>query len=80
MTEKKGGCCNDEVKFFKLNDSFKNTHSSYCNFESKAIVTADPVQIPVALSYFISFSTTPIPVKPEALGPPIFIRNRVFRI
>ena len=80
MTEKKGGCCNDEVKFFKLADNFKNNNSSCNNFEYKAIVPTAQLEIPSVTSYFISFSTPHLLVIPEPYGRPLFLRNRVFRI
>ena len=80
MTEKKGGCCNDEVKFYKLADNFKNNNTTYHSFESKAIVPSIQVLIPFKFSYVSAISNPHLPVKPEQYGPPIFIRNRVFRI
>jgi hypothetical protein len=80
MTEKKGGCCNDEVKFFKLADNFKNNSNTYYSFETKAIVPLNQIEISFGPSYEILFSTPHLPVKPEQYGPPIFLRNRVFRI
>ena len=80
MTEKKGGCCNDEVKFFKLADNFKNNSNTYHCFETKAILPSTQIDIPFAPSYVNAVSTTHLPVKPEQYGPPIFVRNRVFRI
>jgi hypothetical protein len=80
MTEKKGGCCNDEVKFFKLADNFKNSNSTYHSIEFNAIFPATQLEIPIVASHFISFSTPHLPIKPEKYGPPLFLRNRVFRI
>lgn len=80
MTEKKGGCCNDEVKFFKLADNFKNNNSSYSYIESKAIVPATQLEFPLVTIYLISFYTPRLSIKPAHYGPPLFLRNRVFRI
>jgi hypothetical protein len=80
MTEKKGGCCNDEVKFFKLADNFKNNNSTLSSIEYKAILPTTQLEIPLVAPYLISFSTIHLPLNPEQYGPPLFVRNRVFRI
>ncbi len=80
MTEKKGGCCNDEVKFFKLADNFKNNNTNYNYIEYKAIALPIQLVIPSATSYVAFISTPQLPVKSEHYGPPLFVRNRVFRI
>lgn len=41
MKEKKGGCCNDEHKFYKLNDSHKNV-SNDLGFETPVILIENP--------------------------------------
>lgn len=82
MKEKKGGCCSNETKFFKLNLPFKSLVSSFA--------------VPFFDSYIddsILFATTNFKVpqfcgnkffRPNAysfsIGPPIFIRNRNFRL
>ena len=80
MTEKKGGCCNDEVKFFKLADNFKNNNSTFSAIEYIAVLPITQLEIHLVASYLISFSNSHLPIKPEQFGPPIFVRNRVFRI
>jgi len=80
MTEKKGGCCNDEVKFFKLADNFKNNNSSYSCINSNAIAPVTQLKIPLISFYTICFTTPHLSLKPEQYGPPLFLRNRVFRI
>lgn len=80
MIEKKGGCCNDEVKFFKLADNFKNNNSSYSCFECKAIIPATQLVFQSVTTYLISFSIPQLSFKPIYYGPPLFLRNRVFRI
>ena len=80
MVEKKGGCCSDEVKFFKLTDNFKNNNTTYHSFESKAIFASTQLEIYFTPAYVNAVSLTLLLEKPEQYGPPIFIRNRVFRI
>lgn len=81
MTEKKGGCCSDEHKFYKLSDSHK-TVSNDIKFttgeiavvaEYPSYIIAFPV---VAVTSVAVYSYTP----PEDTGPPLNIRNCVFRI
>lgn len=80
MKEKKGGCCNDEHKFYKLADAHKNVSNNYD-------ASLPQVAIIPAFNYFSTgFSSTPdksilhINAPPGEPGPPIFIRNCVFRI
>ena len=80
MTEKKGGCCNDEVKFFKLADNFKNNNTAFHSFESKAILPSTQLEIYFTPAFVKAVSSTHLPEKPEQYGPPLFVRNRVFRI
>lgn len=80
MKEKKGGCCNDEHRFFKLSDAHKNVAAD------ENSVIALPVFTP-GYSVTIQQHKLPVSQKPaiaispqRQTGPPIFIRNRVFRI
>jgi hypothetical protein len=80
MIEKKGGCCNDEHKFVKLEDSHKNVYNNL-DFTSKfvAIVTALPVydwQLPAAPSIAVVNNHSP----PNYNWPSASIMNCVFRI
>ncbi len=80
MIEKENGCCNDEHVFYKIDDAHKNTSNNihfqfakaiYClpitfQFDNKLIKRHQLVVKLTALPFIYS--------------PPLFIRNRVFRI
>jgi len=81
MLEKKNGCCNDEHKFYKIEDSFKHSSNNinFSFFEGR-IITA----------YFV-FSHEPILLQSIIKIPPYYsppfetypsecIKNCVFRI
>jgi DNA polymerase II large subunit len=80
MKEKKGGCCSDEHKFYKLEDAHKNVS---CNYDASISQVA-------MVNEFASFSVNLISSfdqdilhnnsPPVDYGPPIFIRNCVIRI
>ena len=80
MTEKKGGCCNDEHRFYKIQDSHNNS--------SKLIHEINFSEILVSKSYFKfiprillekDLSKKSI-VSPDITSPPIYIKNCVFRL
>jgi hypothetical protein len=79
MKEKKG-CCNDEHKFYKLNDSHKTVVNDI-QFEPNqvAVVTDHPVFnfTQVANKKIVA---TAIHAAPDLTGPSLNIRNCVFRI
>lgn len=79
MKEKKG-CCSDEHKFFKLNDSHKNV-SNNINFETPviAIVTTHPIydfKLTANADTGKVLNNSP----PEYSGPSACILNCVFRL
>jgi hypothetical protein len=81
MTEKKGGCCNDEHKFVKLEDSHKNVYNTidFATAE-KVIVTAYPLynwQLPNNIDVAVVNNHSP---PPNYTGPGACIMNCVFRI
>jgi hypothetical protein len=80
MKEKKGGCCNDEHKFYKLNDSHKNV-SNDLSFETP--VTAIQNTFPVYQFHFTSDRLTgelKNHSPPVYTGPSACILNCVFRL
>jgi hypothetical protein len=80
MKEKKGGCCNDEHKFYKLNDSHKNV-STYLSFEKPVAIVSDTVP-----AFDILFTCSPIVNNINNHSPPIYnwpsacILNCIFRL
>ena len=81
MTEKKGGCCNDEHKFYKLNAECKNSspyllttslHVDALLFQTKDFYF---FQIPYNRSNLLSGD-----YPPDKNSPPIYILNCVFRL
>jgi hypothetical protein len=80
MTEKKGGCCNDEHKFYKLNDSHKNV-SNDLSFETPFIFISNPLPV-----FHFLLASTPVENTINNHSPPLYngpsacILNCVFRI
>ncbi len=80
MTEKKTGCCHDEHKFHKLQDSHKNVYNDI-SFESGdlAISQEFPIynwQITTDETFAVVHNNSP----PDYTGPSACIMNCVFRI
>lgn len=80
MKDKKGGCCNDEYKFYKLADAHKNISNDH-NFGVTEIALIPEYNVYSS----IVFNTVAVyhPLNnspPEDTGVPIFIRNCVFRL
>jgi hypothetical protein len=80
MKGKKGGCCNDEHKFVKLEDSHKNVYNTI-DFAIKeiAVVTTYPLynwQLPNDVTVVVVNNHSP----PDYTGPSASIMNCVFRI
>ncbi len=80
MKEKKGGCCSDEHKFYKLADAHKNVSSDDNVFVSPmaALILQPSFYSPVMTGNKKNLLHTILP-QPDS-GPPIFLRNCVFRI
>ena len=80
MKEKKGGCCSDEHKFYKLADAHKNVSSDDNVFVSPmaALILQPSLYPPVMPGNRKNLLHTILPQSDS--GPPIFIRNCVFRI
>ncbi len=80
MKEKKGGCCSDEHKFYKLNDSHKNV-SNDVSFETPVVFIENP--LPLLQFPFIN---DPLTNELQNHSPPIYtgpsacILNCVFRL
>lgn len=80
MKEKKGGCCNDEHRFYKLADAHKNVFNNYT-------ATISPVAliheiIPFSIHFLSPGIINALPNKAPPGDPaiPIFLKNCVFRI
>ena len=81
MTEKKGGCCNDEHKFYKLNSECKNA-SPYLLSPS---FNVDAILVQTKDFYFLQIPANGLKVvsggyPPDKNSPRIYILNCVFRI
>jgi hypothetical protein len=82
MTEKKGGCCSDETKFFKLNLPFKSLGSDI-SIPSFSGITDDCISWDNAkLRCYLISSSNVFQNRsfPNSDGPPIFIRNCNLRL
>ena len=80
MKEKKNGCCSDEHKFYKLEDSHKQV-SNDISFAFTDIVVPKSFfefnwQVPVPVSVALPLNHSP----PDDTGQDICIRNCVFRL
>lgn len=80
MKEKKGGCCTDEHKFFKLEDSHKQASNDISFYSGDiALVNEAPVfdwNIPVSSAT----SSIHINSPPDDHGPSVCVMNCVFRL
>jgi hypothetical protein len=80
MKEKKSGCCNDEHKFYKLNDSHKNV-SNDLSFETPVAVitnTFPPYDWQTVNVPFLNKINNNSP--PVYTGPSACIMNCIFRL
>jgi hypothetical protein len=80
MKEKKNGCCSDEHKFFKLEDSHKQA-SNDISFTFTDIIVPKQFfdfkwQVPVTEPFALPLNHSP----PDDTGSDICIRNCVFRL
>lgn len=80
MTEKKGGCCSNEKKFYKLEDNFKHPSNEYEFSYSCDAIAENHVYTNTALLSNAPVSDSRIESPPKLSGPSIYIRNRVFRL
>lgn len=80
MKEKKGGCCSDEHKFYKLADAHKNVSNNYDASFSQVAVVNDFVSFSDNLVVSFDKNIFHINSPPGNFGPPIFLRNCSFRI
>ncbi len=80
MKEKKGGCCNDEHRFYKLADAHKNVSNNYNASISKIEVVHDVLSFPVNIILLTGKPALFKKLPPIDSGPPIFIKNCVFRV
>ena len=80
MTEKKTGCCHDEYKFYKLNDSYK-TVSNDINFAADQIAIVNDHELydwkmPERIALTALNNHSP----PGPTGPSACVLNCVFRL
>lgn len=82
MTEKKGGCCSEETKFFKLDLKFKSPTAAY-----KIPLLLSPADLVLLPYNFDGLLVLASPKKsyikieaPDLDAPPIYIRNCNFRL
>jgi hypothetical protein len=81
MIEKKGGCCNDEHKFYKLNAEYKNaSHNVFTQF-----FHADELIFQTKDFFHFDFLCNRLNIirgeyPPDKNYPPIYIMNCVFRL
>ena len=78
MTEKKGGCCSDEHKFYKLTTDQKTVSNDY-DFHSPATVLDKVYYSPVVLFARNAALKTSNNSHPPG-GPPLFILNCIYRL
>jgi hypothetical protein len=80
MKERKGGCCSDQLKVYKLEDVHKQVNSLW---------VAQNLSCPLPTTYPLmdwqlpadpAFGKTILRPPPDIGTPPLFIANRVFRI
>ncbi len=80
MKGKKGGCCHDELKFYKLSDSHKNVSNNISfTVDVIAVVTEYPHynwQLPADAALATVNNNSP----PDDTGPSACVLNCVFRI
>ena len=80
MTEKKGGCCTDEHKFYKIQDSHKNSSNlSQFIFSGVSILFDNSIAFG-SLFYQSKIDVKQSIVSPVKSSPPIYIKNCVFRL
>lgn len=79
MKENKTGCCRDEIKFYKFDKGFKSSKSVSVNHHFSDVIYTDfifySLSVPKFFTYIVSLYRAP-----NIEGPPIYLRNRVFRI
>ncbi len=81
MTEKKNGCCHDELKIYKLDDSHKNVTNAICFDAGQVAIIHRADGYTLWLQPLLPASVqTPVHSPPDIGGPSINIANCVFRI
>lgn len=81
MNGKKGGCCNDEHRFYKLADAHKNIINDLY-FKSPVVIITPIIPSAYTLALFSNTVTSQYYTAspPYKMGAPIYLRNCVFRI
>ena len=80
MKEKNTGCCRDEIKFYKFDKGYKSSKNiAYHHTLVSVPETTFNVQgyCPAAKAVKAKVSSS---MEPVIGGPPIYLRNKVFRI
>ncbi len=80
MTEKKGGCCSDELKFFKIEDSHKNSSKIFHEYHFSAIALQNDYRQINSEIEFLNFTAIKSLPNPDIASPPIYISNCLFRL
>ena len=78
MTEKKGGCCSDEHKFYKLTTDQKNASNDQ-TFQSPVTVI-DTEYSSHEILFQKNSALTISNISPQKGGPPLFILNCIYRL
>ena len=80
MKDKKSGCCNDEHKFYKLNDSHKNVSNniSFETIDHPVIISHSVFESEVSTALYLNTLHTHSP--PHHTRPSACILNCVFRL
>jgi hypothetical protein len=81
MKEKRGGCCKDEFKVYKLADSYKNvTYNIRFGSGIEAVAHSFPVFTPNQFHPGLFSKSLQHYVPPDFSAPPLCVLNCVFRI
>jgi hypothetical protein len=80
MTEKKGGCCSDEFKIYKLEDAHKNVTNAISFFDGQAAVITTYADYNWLQALQTAPLASPVHSPPDIGGPPLNIIYCTFRI
>ena len=80
MLEKKGGCCSNEHKFFKFEDSFKHASNEINFVFFNEAITAQFSSFTSNEENYVAIHDSFYESPPKIYGPTIYIRNCIFRL
>jgi hypothetical protein len=80
MKEQKGGCCNDELKVYKLEDVHKQVNALWVAQKLSFTPPTHGAVMDWQLSAAPAFDKVVLHPPPDIGAPALFIVNRVFRI